>query len=123
MAVYDPDKAPAPKEWLALPEFDRIVLIQDYHEASGDVGENLRAHACYHAAVENQIADGKVEEVAAAMSRLMRAGLSRHEAVHAVASILAEHVFPVMKESIPFDEIGYRRSLRSLTPESWRGEG
>ena len=123
MDVYNPDNAPSPNGWLALSEFDRIDLAEDFHRDSGDFGGSLRAHAAIHVAVENQVALGEPEEVAAAISRLMGAGLSRHDAVHAVGSVLTEHLFPVLKAAVPFDEKSYQRSLSSLTPESWRGGG
>ena len=123
MDVYNPDNAPSPSEWLALSEFDRIDMIEDFHRDAGDFGGSLRAHAAIHVAIENQVALGEPGEVAAAISRLMGAGLDRHDAVHAVGSVLTEHLYPVLKADVPFDNASYRCALGSLTPESWRSGG
>jgi hypothetical protein len=55
---YDPDKAPDPKEWLALDEQERIRLAKNYHVARRIKLPNANAHAAFHAVVENQIAEG-----------------------------------------------------------------
>jgi len=52
-------------------------------------------HAVIHQVVENQIAS-ECEPVVRAMERLMREGLTRHEAVPAVGSIVAERLFELM---------------------------
>jgi hypothetical protein len=51
---------------------------------------------------------------AAALERVMRDAPSRHDALHAVASVLSGHMFDMMRG----DESGdYERELRKLT---WR---
>jgi hypothetical protein len=48
-------------------------------------------HATFHVVVESQIAEGELR-VSRAMERLTAEGLDRHEALHAVASVLAQHL-------------------------------
>lgn len=85
---YDPDIAPNPIEWLALDEQERIQLVEGHHRAARVKLPNIKAHACFHAIVENHIADG-LEPVARAMARLTNEGLTRHDALHAIASVVA----------------------------------
>lgn len=90
MRQYDPELPPNPVEWLALDEQERIQLAEAHHAAARIKLPNTKAHAVFHVIVENQIA-GELEPVVRAMARLMREGLSRHEALHAIGSVLAEH--------------------------------
>lgn len=45
---------------------------------------------------------------------LMRPGLSRHEAIHRVGSVLAGEIYHILQGNRPFDESGYVRQLRQL---------
>ena len=58
----------------------------------------MTAHAALHAIVENQIALN-LEPVVRAMHRLRNEGLTRHDAVHAIGSVVAEHLFDILKTS------------------------
>ena len=49
-----------------------------------------------HVVVENQLAAND-EPVVRALARLMKEGLSRHEAVHAIGSVVAQHIFDMLK--------------------------
>jgi hypothetical protein len=89
---YDPDVAPDPREWLALPESERIRLAQSYHVAGRVKVPSMKAHAAVHAAVENQIASGYGPS-RKAVARLQSEGLSRHEAVHAIGSVIAQFIY------------------------------
>jgi hypothetical protein len=51
-----------------------------------------------HVIVENQIAMGDATVVPATLNSLMREGLNRHDAIHAIASIHMGIVFDVMTE-------------------------
>lgn len=95
MQNYDPEAPPNPAEWLALDEQLRIRLAEVYHRKACEKLPNLKAHAVFHAIVENQIAE-RLEPVVRAMARLMKQGLSRHDAVHAVGSFVADHFFEAM---------------------------
>lgn len=88
---YNPNAAPNPAEWLALSEMERIRLVQNHHASVRVKVSNMKAHAALHAAVENQVASG-YGPTNKALERLQGEGLSRHEAVHAVASVIVEFV-------------------------------
>ena len=89
---YNPDVAPAAHEWLALPELERIRLALSYHLSARLKAPNMKAHATMHAAVENQIATGYGPSKRAVV-RLQSEGLSRHEAIHAIASVVAQFIY------------------------------
>jgi hypothetical protein len=96
---YDASKAPDPQEWLELDESDRIDLVKRYHiRAKLPVGENERLHAAAHVIVENQVAMGDATVVPATLARLMREGLDRHDAIHAIGSVLVGIFFDVAKD-------------------------
>jgi hypothetical protein len=52
----------------------------------------------------------------------MKEGLDRHEAVHAMGSVLSEKLFVVMSEQDAKGDLNadYVEKLKSLTAESWR---
>jgi len=89
---YDPDVVVDPQKWLALPEAERLRLVQSYHVASRIKVPRMKAHAAMHATVENQVASGFGPSTRA-LVRLQEEGLSRHEAVHAIAYVIAQFIF------------------------------
>ncbi len=91
MNRYNPDQTPNPEEWLALDEQERILLAEEYHRLARIKNPKLAAHAVFHAIVENQLAENP-EPVIRAMTRLTAEGLSKHDAVHAIAFVVAEHI-------------------------------
>jgi len=95
MRRYDPEVAPDPAEWLALGELERIRLAEAYHNAAGIELPNLKSHAVFHSIVENQLAE-ELDPVVRAMARLLEQGLTRHDALHAIGSVVAEHLFEVL---------------------------
>src|SRR5688500_16405930 len=95
---YDPDKPPNPSEWLAIGEHERIRLAQNFHMAARIKVTDPKAHALYHAIVENQIAQGYGPSCRA-VKRLQSEGLSRHDAIHAIASVVAEVTFEHVREA------------------------
>jgi hypothetical protein len=94
---YDPNQSPDPEEWLQLDEQTRIAQAEKYHKKSGIRLPNTKAHATFHAIVENQIALNE-EAVIRAVERLKQQGLNRHEIIHAIAWVLSQHLFDLMKE-------------------------
>jgi len=53
----------------------------------------------------------------------MDAGLTRHEAIHAIGSVLSEHIYDLLHmESLPAEgHAPYYAALQQLTLEKWRG--
>jgi len=124
MEIYDPSKTPDPVEWQALDEDERINLVEEFHiDAGEEIPEGGSAlHASFHVVVENQIAMG-VEPVPATVAKLTRQGLSRHEAIHAIAAIVCENTYDLLKGNKGnWDAKVYRRRLEKLTAKRWKKE-
>lgn len=96
MENYDPSHTPNPNAWLELDEQERILLVEGHHRGAGVELPDVMVHAMIHVVVENQVALNDVP-VLRALARLMKEGLSRHDAVHAIGSILAEQIFDDLK--------------------------
>lgn len=81
---------------------------------------NLAAHAVFHAIIENQIAEN-LESVVRAMTRLTADGLGRHDAIHAIGSVLAEHIQDLFNAKVvKADSQGiYNAALERLTAKMW----
>ncbi len=89
MSYYNPEIAPDPKTWLAIDEGERIMVVKNFHVASRIKMPDVKAHAALHTIVENQIA-ANFGPSTRAIARLRSEGLSRHDAVHAIASVLVK---------------------------------
>jgi hypothetical protein len=123
MFSYDPSIPPEPKAWLDLDELERIRLVEVFHRKQRGKPPNLKAHAAFHAIVENQLAEG-VDSVARAMSRLNGEGLSRHDALHAIGSVLAEelHDLVTVRADDPPEvaQARYEAAVERLSADEWR---
>ena len=124
MKSYDPDQTPNPEQWLECDEADRLDLVMDHHQTAGIDMPNTRIHAAFHTIVENQLAEG-LAEVQNALDRLMGEGLDRHDALHAIGSVLAEHVQGILQESSSGgrETQDYYRGLEKLTAKKWLASG
>jgi hypothetical protein len=122
MRRYDPLATPNPQEWLALDEQKRIDLARDYHRRANIDLPNDTVHAVLHAVVETQVALGDEISVERTLRRLMSEGLDRHEAVHAIGSVLAEYLFDLSKGNVTGEDPNpaYMAKVEQLTAESWR---
>lgn len=120
---YDPDGRPGPEEWSDLDESKRIGLVMDYHRRARIGVPNLRLHATFHVIVENQALLGDDTPVAATLERLMNEGLDRHDAIHAIASVLSVVMFDATKTQGGGDRnAAYFREVARLTAEAWRSQ-
>jgi len=119
--VYNPEGPIDAQKWLKIDESERLYLVQQYHRKKRVRLPNARLHAVIHVVVENQVAMGAEIPVGSTLSRLMREGLSRHDAVHAIGTILAGHLYELMKEGPQSTDANstYYRELDELTAESW----
>jgi hypothetical protein len=119
---YDPEVAPNSEEWLELDEQERFSQIEQYHQHARIKLPNLTAHAIFHAIIENQIAE-KLEPVVRAMARLSNDNLSRHDAVHAIANVAAEHVHDLFKNSDDAQNslARYNAAVERITAKNWLG--
>lgn len=126
MKAYDIDTGPHASDWLTLDEDERLELVESYHRCKRIHVPRARAHAVIHVAVENQLALGE-QVVVEALARLQADGLSRHDAVHAIGSVLAEHLHKLLAgEALTPDVDRHREyfdALKSLTADAWRNSG
>lgn len=121
MKQYDPKHLPDAQAWLALDEAERIDLVFQYHRRAHVKLPNAMLHAAIHAVVENQIALGEAFPVRRTVERLQTEGLDRHGAIHAVGSVLAKHIYDLMKTDRPPTDPNelYWDELEQLTAKSW----
>ena len=97
--------------WDLVDELSDEELIQD--------GVNPILHVTIHQTVENQLAAKDPPVVHETLERLMRSGLSRHGAIHAIGSVLCEEIWEILSQDRPFDEERYERWLRQLDAREW----
>ncbi len=93
---YDPHEHIDSEAWLALDESERTRLVERYHRRQRIRLPNEAIHALIHVIVENQVALGAEFPARAVLFRLMKEGLDRHEAIHAIGSVLSEEFFVAM---------------------------
>jgi hypothetical protein len=119
---YDPLSDVDPKAWMALDEFERIDAVVEYHRRKRVHLPNVRAHALFHVIVENQVALGDEYPYKSTLERLMNEGLNRHEAIHAISTVLSGEVYHALRrEKVGHDlKTEYEEGLKKLTAESWR---
>ncbi len=121
MDSYDPLYTPDPDEWLALDEGERLLLVIEYHRRTEVELPSEEGHAATHVVVENQAALGNAVPTQATLERLMREGLDRHDAVHAVGSVLLNHVQDILSraDEEPDPNTRYFDELQRLSGAKW----
>jgi hypothetical protein len=96
-------------------------VVMEYHQEAGIQLPDEYAHALLHVVVENQIALAEETPVEAVLCRLVDENLDRHDAIHAIASILVNHMHELMYGALDSDD--YYAELEKLTAEKWlRGD-
>jgi len=122
MDSYDPDASWDAADWLQTDEGERIELVSSFHRRRKIHLPNAQLHAVIHVIVENQLALGD-DIVVGTLARLQREGLGRHDAVHAIGSVLAADLYELMQEGADATGDAYRRYLErldKLTAKNWR---
>jgi hypothetical protein len=115
---YNPKKTPDPEKWNASEETERLFAIERSHKKNMP---QLRLHAAIHMVVENQVALGDETPVRQTLDRLQEEGLDRHDAIHAIGSILAGHLHGIMTDGGNGDvNKEYFSRIKKLTAEAWR---
>ena len=98
-------------------------VVSTHHMVNSEKSGNAKAHAAYHVIVENQVAIGFGPTVRA-FERLQQQGLSRHECIHAVGSVIAEHLFSTMRETEAVDskdvQAQINAAIERLDANEWR---
>lgn len=126
--TYDADVGPDPEEWASSDEGERIEAVREYHRRLREphpAPSSWMAHAAIHSVVEHQIALGEETPVKATLERLLQGGLKRYDAIHAIGSVLAEHLWMIMRDDVatpPDPNEAYYAALESLDAESWRAK-
>jgi hypothetical protein len=117
---YTPGAGKTDDSWLSVDEDGRIEIIERYHDEHDDhpPAPNPRQHALYHNVIESQIAED--ERVADVYDHLVDEGVSRHNAIHAMGSVVQKYIKRAMKEGEPIDEEAYRSELEALDPDEWK---
>ena len=108
--------------WLALDESERTWQVTLYHRKQRIRLPNETIHAAIHVIVENQVALGDAFPAKAVLLRLISEGLDRHEAIHAIGSVLSDTLYAAMNEQVHSGDLNkdYVDKLKTLTAESWR---
>jgi len=123
METYNPDHPINSEEWLAIDEERRLALVDEYHEGMFDSAQQRRLHSSIQTTVENQIAMGDETPARATLERLMKEDdLGRHEAIHAVGSVLAGLLHEAITGKQNFSNEVYGKQLAGLTRKSWEAQ-
>ena len=122
---YDPDVGPDPARWLALEEGERLRQAKDYHERYDALLAEAEVHAAIHVMIENEIATNDETPAREALERLRAEGLSRHEAIHALGSVLIETIVATgngddREEAERLQTDAYNNAVARITAEDWR---
>ena len=122
MDSYNPEHAPVGNEWLEIDEDERLMLVEQYHrDARIPLPKRARRlHASIHTIVENQLALND-EPVVKVLGRLKREGLSRHDAIHAIGSLVSEQIYDILKhnETPDASKARYYAAIERLTAAAW----
>ena len=109
------------KQWDLLGEDERISVVMKFHREAGIELPDENMHALLHVIVENQIALGDETPVEAVLQRLIDERLDRHDAIHAIAFVLADHVFELLRgeNAAPVND-EYYADLEKVTAAKWQ---
>lgn len=121
MNTYDPLLDQNKEEWLGVSEFERIDAVREFHEKIDEDFEDdaLSIHCSVHVIVENQLAEG-VELIPETVAKLVRQGLNRHEAIHAIGAIISKDLYNIIRgEDVEFSPKKYRQKLEKITAKRW----
>jgi len=121
MKKYNPSESIDANDWLAVGELERSELVRRFHQGLDEPlpEDSLPGHALIHVIVENQIATD-VELVPETIAKLVRQGLDRHEAVHAIGALISAQMFNLAQGNIEkVCTVKYKRQLKKLTAKRW----
>ncbi len=118
---YDASKDLNAAIWNKLTNEQRIAAVQQHHEKDKPhkPTPNLTIHSALHAIVETQIAVGNPVQMKAAYLRMRQAGLSRHDSIHALGSVVAHYVAESQAGTL-VGEADYLRALNDLKAEPFK---
>ncbi len=121
---YDASTIPDESEWRELDELDKILAVDIYHREKSPhpLAQAAHHHAIIHVAIEEQILNGDPPQIGEALQRLMGEGLSRHEAIHAIGSILYEIISGLINDDQEPDMQAYASEVAALTRATWEAK-
>ena len=113
MESYDPYRQPTPEVWRDLGVSRSIELVREYHRQAGLNSRYQGFHAAMHVIVEGLLAAEGKTEVKNTLTRLVDDGLDRHQAIHALASVV-EHIMSDMNDGTVRNPESFQRALDNL---------
>lgn len=122
--AYDPDHDPDPTPWLAMAEADQIAACEAAHRVPPPGHppiENLHNHAALHAVVETELARDWPPGVRQTLARLRSEGLSRHDAIHALISVVSMMTLELIRgERERYEPVRHAELLGKLHRTDWK---
>ena len=120
--TYNPNIQIDKQQWLEMDEAQRIAIVETFHAQNDeDLEEEAKTlHASFHVIVENQIAQN-VTIVEQTIAKLIRQGIDRHEAIHAISAIMSEDILNAARgEGEEFTIKKFRKKFEKITAKRWR---
>ena len=107
-----------------MSEDAQIRIVREYHKSGAPELLKEELHAAFHVMVENQLASGE-SPVVGTLDRLIDEGLDRHEALHAISSVLMEHMYDNVHRGSTGDNTKemYYQDLAHLSAAEWKNPG
>ena len=99
-----------------MEDAEKLLLIEEYHDRLGTQIPIRDVHVSLHGIAENQLAMG-IPQVGLALDRLMAQGLDRHQALHAISTVIMEYLYGKLSDGA--DENAYIRQIEGLTADKW----
>jgi hypothetical protein len=99
------------------PELDPMWELGELSAAPQEVNGtvvNPFIHTALHVLIEKQLQEKSPPEIVETLEALIRRGVDRHEAVHAIASVYAELYFTSFRRGQHFEETAYVELLKRL---------
>ncbi|PID38918.1 MAG: hypothetical protein CSA24_00380 [Deltaproteobacteria bacterium] len=107
----------------SAPQAEVLSRVLSEHEAEPHPwladDKQLRLHASLHTVVESQLSDPTTPFVARAFERLQHDGLTRHEAIHAIADVASTELMAALSEG-RYDAGRYRGAIEALDADEAR---
>lgn len=122
MDTYNTSVRPDKEQWLEATESERVSAVREFHEKSEVYLDEkaIEIHSAIHVVVENQLAMG-VELLPETLAKLMRQGLDRHEAIHAIGAIISGDILAIIRgEVTEYSPKRYRKKLEKITAKRWK---
>lgn len=105
------------------PQTEVLARVLEQHRAEPHPWladeKQLRLHASLHTVVESQLTDASTPFVARTLERLVHEGLTRHEAIHAIADVASVELMAALSAG-RYDAGRYRKAIEALDADAVR---